>query len=212
MPDYFNAIVTSVGGTVIVVSALFGWLGKFFINKILTQETAKFSKALEADKSIYSKELESEKAAHLKEIEGMKNSLLQETESHKIKLKKSEFIFEKQYEAASDLFALVSEINPKLINLEMDSYDAFEVVARDFPKIEKLIETFLLKNSIVLDSNILLLLEASGRLAERGKFELNNPAERYISDNNIDAAKNIIDNIWKAYSMTIKIIKDQVTN
>ena len=44
-----------------------------------------------------------ERAEHNRELEKIRATFFRETESYKIKLKKSEFLFERQFEAASQL-------------------------------------------------------------------------------------------------------------
>ncbi len=235
MSEYLNVIFTTIGGTTLAISALSIVLGKIWINRVLTQERATFSRALEGDKSIYSKELEiekasyskelesdratyskeleSEKAEYVKEIENIKNALLQETESHKIKLKKSEFIFEKQFEAATELNILVNEIQPNSNHPDMEYCDYLEIVAGNCSKIQNLIRVFLLKNNTALDSEVSTLLERAIILAERGR--VHNPNEQQLnlfSDRQLEDAKSILNNVWKAYELTLKSIKSQVTN
>ena len=73
------AIFGSLGGGAVLVLALSSWLGKVWANRILEGDKAKYAQALEDLKSRY----------------------LQDIEKYKTSLKKSEFIFEKGYQAAS---------------------------------------------------------------------------------------------------------------
>lgn len=53
-------------------------------------------------------------------IQKEKKKLDEEIESYKVKLKKSEFIFQKEFEAASELVGLIRSFLPKYNHPQMD--------------------------------------------------------------------------------------------
>ncbi|OOX38250.1 hypothetical protein BJL83_23575 [Vibrio parahaemolyticus] len=87
-------ILGTLGGGAAIVFAMSNWLGKLWANRLM----------------------EHQKAEYARELESIKSTLLKESESYKIKLKKSEFIFEKQHEASSELVALVRKFLPPLLH------------------------------------------------------------------------------------------------
>ena len=58
-------------------------------------------------------------------------------ESYKTKLRKSEFLFQKEFEAASEFLSLRRRLIPRYRFREMEWADACEDFALDFGKVEK---------------------------------------------------------------------------
>jgi glutathione S-transferase len=71
-------------------------------------------------------------------VEKLKHEIQQELETHKTRLRKSEFLFQKEFEAASALafMALRRSLILKYRFPEMDWHDACEDFAGDFDKVE----------------------------------------------------------------------------
>ena len=85
-------IIVSLGGGAAIVFGFSSWLGKVWANRLM----------------------EVEKAKHVKELERLRNEFVQDTEHYKIKLKKSEFIFQKEFKAASEFNTLIRNILPTI--------------------------------------------------------------------------------------------------
>jgi len=144
------AIIGSLGGGAVLVLALSSWLGKVWANRILEGDKAKYAQALEDLKSRY----------------------LQDIEKYKTSLKKSEFIFEKEYQAASEFVALIQSIQPTFAHPEMDWYEACDQIALSFGEHEKTLERFLGKHGAVLSEATRQKLGRCISLAAQGKFHV----------------------------------------
>lgn len=72
------AVLASLGGGAVIIFAFSNWLGKVWANRLMERDRAQYER----------------------EIESLKSELLRDTESYKVKLRKSEFIFQKEFEAA----------------------------------------------------------------------------------------------------------------
>lgn len=88
--------------------------------------------------------------------------MLRETENYKIKLKKSEFIFQKEFEAACEFSALLQRLLPKhkhfLVN-DMEWLDDLSEVEGRSTEIERELGGFLLNYGAVIDESIKLELK-----------------------------------------------------
>jgi len=143
-----GVILGSLGGGAAIIFGFSSWLGKVWANRLMTKE----------------------KAEYAQELESLRNRLTQETESYKIKLKKSEFIFEKEYEATLEFVALKRNFLPTYSHPDMDWYEACDDIAHDFHKIETALGTFLSKHGAVLSSEVKDLLSHSIGVAGENKF------------------------------------------
>jgi len=131
-----GAILASIGGGVAIVFGFSNWLGKVWANRLMTKE----------------------KAEYAQELESFRNRLTQDTESYKIKLKKSELIFEKEFIAASELVAFIRGLLPAYRSEEMDWDDAYNDIASKLENIEAKLDEFLSKHGAVLGSKLLISL------------------------------------------------------
>jgi len=144
------AILTSIGGAAAIVFGFSSWLGKVWANRLMENEKNKHSRALEA----------------------LKNSFHQETESYKIKLKKSELIFEKQFEAASELVALQRSFIPRINFPHMDWEDVVDHYAFSSRKIEEELEKYLSRHGAILGEEVEEKISECIRVASWNKFEI----------------------------------------
>jgi len=105
-------------------------------------------------------------------IQNEKSKLDLEIESHKVRLKKSEFLFEKEYAATSEFVALLRSILPRHSFPNMDWYEACDHIASNFGRIEHLINEYMATHGAVLpDDTVDLLVESLGISGEE-KFEI----------------------------------------
>jgi len=154
-------IISSFGGGAIIVFALSGWLGKVWANRLMVKE----------------------KAGYAQELESLRNHLVQDTESYKIKLKKSEFIFQKEFEAASTFVALKRSFMPPYNYPDKDWGEACDDIAQNFRRIEQKLNTYLANYGAVLQKEVKDLISSCITIASVNKFEVSG------SDISIEANK-----------------------
>ena len=144
-----SAVILSLGGGGVIVFGMSSWLGKVWAERILNAEKNKY-------------------AADLEEL---KNRLGTTTESYRVKLKKSEFLFAKEFEAASALVALVRDISPQISRPEMDWFDACEEIAMNFTAIEQHLHSYLRQYGAILPDEVRIDITACYGLASVNKFD-----------------------------------------
>ena len=147
-----GAVLTALGGSAAIILGCSSWLGKVWANRLMEKEKAEYSR----------------------DLESLKNRLTQDTESYKIKLKKSEFIFEKEYEAVSEFVSLKRNFLPTFSRPNMDWYEACDDIAQRFSSIEKSLNSFVAKHGAVLKKEVSDLISYSSGIAGENKFEVTN--------------------------------------
>jgi len=155
-----GAILASIGGASLIIGVLSSWLGKVWASRIMQKEIAD----------------------HNKELEKLKSEFLLDTESFKTRLKKSEYIFEMEYDAASKLVEIRRNLLPTVDRPEMDYYEANDVMAENFGRIETDLGLFLKRYGVVLDDEAISLIESAQMDAGNEKF--------YLEDGMITKASN----------------------
>ncbi|MEY4751966.1 MAG: hypothetical protein RIQ60_4180 [Pseudomonadota bacterium] len=136
--------------------AVLGWLGKSLLDKLIVRDTMQFESDLKAKTDA--------------EIERTKNELLHSVESYKVQLKKSEFLFQNVFEAASAFTAVRQSIHPGFIVPMMEWHDACDEIARNFGRIENELAAFLSKHGAVLTDGERRILVGALADAGHGKF------------------------------------------
>lgn len=133
--EVVSGVIVSLGGGAAIVAGCSSWIGKVWADKLMEKEKSKFAR----------------------ELEQLKHAMLRDAESYKIKLKKSEFIFQKEYEAASEFSAMLRRLLPKFKHfLEqegewLDDLDKAEARSTD---IEFELTEFLKSHGAILDDYI----------------------------------------------------------
>jgi hypothetical protein len=150
-----GTILASIGGGTAIVFGFSSWLGKVWANRLM----------------------EKEKNEHSRELEFLRNKFYKETESYKIKLKKSELIFEKQFEAASELVALQRSFVPEINFPHMDWEDVLDHYACSSEKIEKALEEYLSRHGAILGEEVEEKIAECIGIAVWNKFEINKEYE-----------------------------------
>ncbi|GAD31907.1 hypothetical protein PLEI_3572 [Photobacterium leiognathi lrivu.4.1] len=117
-----------------IITGLSAWLGKVWSSRISNLEKAQLQKLLDDFKREHDKELLSIKKEHESELEFLRSHLLLDSENYRVKLKKSEILFEKELDAASNFLSLNRKIQPKEIS------DASERYIDDFGKLHNRIK------------------------------------------------------------------------
>jgi hypothetical protein len=102
-------------------------------------------------------------------IERAKSELQKDLESYKASLRKSEFLFEKQYEAASEFIAMRQGFLPAH-RPDMDWHEAREDMAMHFERIAKSLKTFVSKHGAVMSSETVKSLTQCIGLAEEHRY------------------------------------------
>ncbi|MFA0332417.1 hypothetical protein AB4526_25745 [Vibrio cyclitrophicus] len=157
------AILGSLGGGAAIIFGCSSWLGKVWANRLM----------------------EKEKSVHAQDLESLRSKLALENESFKIKMKKSELIFQKEYEAASEFLALKQSYLPAYKFAEMEWYNACDEIAQDFDKIEISLNKFLSQHGAVLIPDVREKLSASIGIAGEHKFEAKSRVEVPLHINKI---------------------------
>jgi hypothetical protein len=118
-------------------------------------------------------------------IEKFKAELQEGLESHKVALRKSEFLFQKEYEAVSGLWSLARAIHPGHTRNGMDWEDAGGDVAMNFITIEKKIDDYLRCYSASIDDGIRKELNELLHIAGQGKVYDGNPTDLWESGGDV---------------------------
>lgn len=179
-----GVILGSLGGGAAIVFGFSSWLGKVWANRLM----------------------EKEKAEHSQELESLRSRLTQDTESYKIKLKKSEFLFQKEFEAASEFVALKRSFLPTYSHPNMDWYDACDQIAHDLHKIETALSAYLSKHGAVLKSEVKELLSLSIGIAAENGFEI---TDQDVPSHVNKAADELYNNLEKAEESLLQQVHSQ---
>ncbi|EPQ8526761.1 hypothetical protein [Vibrio vulnificus] len=174
----------ALGGGAGIIFGFSNWLGKIWANRLM----------------------EKEKAEHARELESLRNRLTQDTESYKVKLKKSEFIFEKEYEAASEFVSLKRSFLPTYSHPNMDWYEACDQIAHNFHKIETALGSYLSKHGAVLNKRTKDLLSYSIGIAGESKFDITSPD---VPTEANTAADNLFKNLDEAEECLLNQVHSQ---
>ena len=111
-------------------------------------------------------------------------------ESHKANLRKSEFLFQKEYEATSEFVAMKRGLLPPYRFPDMDWHEACEEIAQNFGRNEQKLIDFIAKHGAILDKESLHNLTKAEGIAAENKFDSNVPEPP-------TTAINAADNFWK---------------
>ena len=122
-------------------------------------------------------------------VEKLKHEIHQEIESYKTKLKKSEFLFQKEFEAASQFISLRRDLLPRYRFPDMDWQDACEDFADKFDLVEKELNRYMATHGAALKQQPLDRLAGTIAEAAEGKFEVSRDS---VSTQGLDIAGKII--------------------
>ena len=177
-------LLVSLGGGGVIVLGLSNWLGRMWANLVAEQL----------------------KASNSQDLERIKADFVRELESYKIQLKKSEFIFQKQFEATSAIVALKRNILPSYSEPYMDYHVACEYIASSFEPIEKQLDGYLALHGAILPDEAKKILVSS--LTDVGTFKFEVDREG-ASSNALDAADNLLKNLGMVEELMISLVHDQ---
>jgi hypothetical protein len=140
-------------------------------------------------------------------IQEEKAKLDLDIESHKVKLRKSEFLFEKEYEAVSQFVALLRGILPRHSYPEMDWYEACDYIAHDFETVEHKINDYLAIHGAVLSDEVVDLLITALGISGETKFEITGPE---VPDSANKAANTLYEKLHEAEQKLLEKLNGQI--
>jgi hypothetical protein len=143
-------ILGSIGGAAAIIFGLSSWLGKVWADRLMRRETAEFAR----------------------ELEEIRRRAALESESYKIRLKKSEFLFQREFAAASEFVALVRSVMPRREWPGMEWNDVYDFIASDFDKIEDRLDEFLATHGAVLRNDVVEHIVRCLQIAGDSKFSV----------------------------------------
>lgn len=184
-----SVMLFSLGTGGAIVFALSSWLGKVWANRLMAAETAK----------------------HSQDLERLRQELTKSSDSYKVKLRKSELIFEKEFEAASELVALIQTFYPKFRHPDMDWSESCAEIAFDLDKIENSIKIFLSKHGAVLPTEVKRKLATCNGIASDNKFFPESAQEMSAPDYAIDAVDRIFKELWRTEEIMLEQVHSQVS-
>lgn len=125
-------------------------------------------------------------------------------EAHALKLRRGELLFEKQFEAACTLMALLRQFQPNFHHPTMSWQDACDEIACDFANIDTALGNYLARHAAALPDGVKALLGEAIGLTREHRFKISGP-EVPTSANK--AAAVLYDKLWKAEAELLKLIQ-----
>lgn len=191
-----TAILASIGTATLILAGFAAWLGKLWTKRIIQNEKANLDKFLQEEKAKLD--------AHFQREKAKLDSLL---ESHKSKLSKSQFTFQKEFEATSELSVLFSSLLPEHDSPNMGFHDACDEMARRFDQCEKELRSYQGKHGAVLTKEHIDLLSRCIYLAGSNKHSVENGD---VPGSANDAAEEIYDKLKELQNKLVARVYDQV--
>ena len=139
-------------------------------------------------------------------VEKVKQDFEEEIERHKTRLRKSEFLFQKEFDAASAFISLQIRLLPRYRIPEMDWHDACEDFARSFDDVEKAVDNFIATHGAALPSETLKFLINAKTKASRGRFEVTNGD---VSQDAVTYAKEVMESLDKVEKKLYQVVRSQ---
>lgn len=189
--ETWQTILLAFGGNAALL-AVIGLLCKSLLEKLIARDSKRFEADIKAKADA--------------EIERLRNELLRSVESYKVQLKKSEFLFQKEFEAASAFTALLQSIHPGFNHPMMDWNDACDAIAQDFHKIEIRLGDFLAKFGAVLTDEERKILTTAMSDAGFGKFDVTEG--EVDTDANVQAGA-LYENLQALQGRLVDRVRDQ---
>ena len=127
-------------------------------------------------------------------VERVKNEIHQEIESYKTKLKKSEFLFQKEFEAASRFISLRRDLLPEYSFPDMEWDSTRREFALNFAIVEEKLEKYVATHGAALQQRPLDRLSSAIGAAAEWKFEV---SREFVSQEAIEIAGMVIERLEK---------------
>lgn len=144
-----------LGGGAVVVFALSGWLGKLWAERLMRVAVHE----------------------HEKDLERIRDEYRSDLEKLRIRLKKSEFLFEKEFAATSALVEYHEELIPLSDRPDMHMDDVYESIACQLGSVDVWIKQFVSKHGAVLPEDVAKNLMMAARSAGENKFRIGEGSE-----------------------------------
>ena len=135
--------------------------------------------------------------SHEKELETLRDKYTTDLEKLKIQLKKSEFIFEKEFIATSKLVEYHEEIIPLSQHPDMHMDDVFESIALQAGDVEIWVKQFVSAHGAVLPDKVAKNLMMAARYAGEIKFNSGTPPHE-LPIESVEGAEEIYNRIRSA--------------
>ena len=189
MPSFADAIIYSAG----VLISLGG-------GSAIVAAASKFAANI-----LVRKFFEEERAKHERVLASFQGQLARELAQYETRLSKSHFLFEKEFEAASELVDVAESMLPERDHPDMDWPVACQEIAQKFESHELALKAFMRRHGAVLDGEARRHLNRAIRIASQGKFgkpEDGDPKEQ---------GDAFFDELQAAKSRLIAVVRGQVS-
>ena len=177
------AIIAACGGGGVIILGLSGVIGKIWTNHLMQNDVHR----------------------HNREIEALKSSLQNETEGYRARLRKSDLVFEKEFQAANSLSFLIASLEVGYYDPWMeDALPLYYYMSGHRDAVGKSIGLYLSKNASVLPDDV------RGWLTEARMWCVR--AEDVDVPGGVDpmeAAEECYKLLKKSEDMMIKVVRDQ---
>lgn len=135
---------------------------------------------------------------HEKELERIRDEYRADLEKLRIRLKKSEFIFEKEFAAASVLVEYHEQIIPLSQFADMHMDDVYVSIAYNFDEMEEWIKKFVSAHGAVLPETVAKELILAARTAGEYKFRVGQGLDEEVDTQTFQAAEDVYHRIRSA--------------
>ncbi|MNF24104.1 hypothetical protein D3C84_46920 [compost metagenome] len=122
---------------------------------------------------------------------------------HELRLKKNELLFDKEYEAASALVALLRQFLPNFHFPGMAWEAACNEIAYDFAKIDTALGEYLTRHGAVLPLEVMGLLGEAIGLTREHRFKITSEVPPTANK----AAATLYDKLWKAEAEMLRLMR-----
>ena len=140
-------------------------------------------------------------------LEREKRKSQQQVESHKAELKKSEFLYPKEVEAAEEFIAFHSDLRPRYRSPDMEWEEACEDFAFGFEDVEEKLEQYRATYGAVLPQGTVDRLSSAITKAGWGKFEVEGDD---VSSEGIDLAGEVMTDLEEIEKELRKAVRPQL--
>jgi len=186
MNEILISILSSIGGTTVILGGLFGWLGQRYL----------------------AKQLENERAANRANLAEIQRDFAKEIESHKNQLAYDATFFNNLFDASNSLYVITQNVLPKRSYPDMCWDEACEEIALSFEEIEKELDDYLKKYFTPLPPDIVESIHLAISNCSEGKFETSREA---ASRKGIKLAGELFE-ILNSTSIKLKSFVDEKRN
>ncbi|MCC0035740.1 MAG: hypothetical protein H6887_10815 [Hoeflea sp.] len=190
------------------MDTIFQWLGQFVVTiggaSVLMLGLSNYFGRIFADRFI-----ETKKAELNQELERLRGQLILDAETHRVRLRKSELVFEKEFEAVSKLVSFRRKQMPRHLYPDMDWYEACNIIAENFSAIEDGLRSFIADYGAVLSDTVVDLLSDCIGIAGQNKFEAIDSEQVSTAANK--AANDLYDKLTEAEATMLVEFRKKVS-